>query len=302
MPDERRVAVSGASGLVGRAVRKDLEASEYHVVPLIRDTRRSGTGAAVLWNPERGIFEPSRLEGVKAVVHLAGENIATGRWTQSKKALIRESRVAGTKALCASLAGLKRKPEVLVCASAVGIYGHGSASFDETSPAGNDFLAAVCREWEEACIEAAAAGIRVVNLRIGVVISPEGGALGKMLRPFKMGLGGPIGDGTQWMSWIHIDDVAGAVRHCIEDDAFRGPVNATAPMPVTNREFAKTLGRVLHRPAVVPLPAFMVRMMFGEMGDSILIGGQKVLPARLEAEGYPFEHRDLEGALKSFNL
>jgi len=302
MPDARHIAVSGASGLVGRAVRGELEASDYRIIPLVRDPRRAKTGASVLWSEERGVFEPTRLEGVKAVVHLAGENIANARWTEKQKAKIRNSRVAGTRALCASLAGLKEKPEVLICASAVGVYGHGARPIDETAPAGNDFLATVCREWEEATVEAAAAGIRVVNLRIGVVVSPEGGALGKMLRPFKLGVGGPIGSGAQWMSWIHVDDVAGAVRHCIEDDAYRGPVNATAPIPVTNREFAKTLGKVLRRPAIMPMPEFVVRMMFGEMGDAILIGGQRVLPARLEAEGYPFEHRDLEGALRSFKL
>lgn len=272
------------------------------MVALVRDSRKAETGSSVLWSPERGVFEPSRLEGMEAVVHLAGENIATGRWSENKKAKIRKSRVDGTKALCASLAGLTRKPKVLVCASAVGVYGHGKSSVDETAPLGNDFLAMVCRDWEGACSQALQAGIRVVNLRIGVVISTEGGALGKMLLPFKFGVGGRIGDGTQWMSWIHIDDVAGAIRHCIEDEAYRGPVNATAPLPVTNAEFTATLGKVLRRPTVLPLPEFMVRLMFGEMGDSILIGGQKVIPARLEAEGYPFEHRDLEGALRSFKL
>jgi uncharacterized protein (TIGR01777 family) len=287
---------------VGRAVRADLEASDYRVVPLVRDPRSAPTGAAVLWDPRRGIYEPTRIEGVKGVVHLAGENIAGRRWTPRQKKRIRDSRVEGTRALCASLAKLENKPEVLVAASAIGVYGHGDESVDETAPAGSDFLAEVCREWESACTEAVAAGIRVVNLRIGVVLSPEGGALGKMLTPFKCGVGGRIASGEQWMSWVHIDDVAGAVRHCIEDDAYRGPVNAVAPEPVTNAEFTKTLGRVLGRPTVFPMPAFAARLAFGEMADSILINGQRVLPARLEAEGYPFEHRNLEGALRSFNL
>lgn len=302
MSEQPRVALSGASGLVGRAVRAELEASEYRVIPLVRDPRRAGTGASVLWSVERGVFEPTRLEGVKAVVHLAGENIAGRRWTPLQKKRIRESRVEGTRALCASLASLKKKPEVLVAASAIGIYGHGQRAVDETAKHGDDFLALVCRDWEEACAEAVAAGIRVVNLRIGVVLSPEGGALGKMLLPFKFGAGGRLGSGNQWMSWIHVDDAAGAVRHCIEDDAYRGPVNAVAPNPVTNAEFTKTLGKVLRRPTVLPMPAFAARLAFGEMADSILLNGQRVLPKRLEAEGYPFEHGTLESALRSFKL
>ncbi|MBI3298236.1 MAG: TIGR01777 family protein [Elusimicrobia bacterium] len=289
----QRVALSGASGLIGTALAASFKADGHEMVPLVR--RKDAPG--VFWDPATGEVGPG-LEGVDAVVHLAGENIAAGRWTPARKAAIRDSRVRGTAAVAGALAGLKRKPRVLVCASAVGYYGDCDDALDETAGPGGDFLAQVCRAWEEAAEPAARAGIRVVNARLGVVLSPDGGALAKMLTPFKLGLGGPVGDGQQWMSWVALGDVVGALRHCAAERSLKGPVNVTAPGAVTSAKFAATLGRVLRRPAALPLPAFMVRVLFGEMGEALLLAGQRVLPARLKKAGYTFKHPELEGALR----
>jgi hypothetical protein len=261
----------------------------------VRGEGRSG----VLWGPATGIEEPSGAEGFDAVVHLAGDSIAGGRWSDAKKARIRDSRVIGTAALAGSLAALKQPPGVLVCASAIGYYGdRGAVVLDESAAPGEGFLSDVCREWEEACEPAVAAGIRVVNLRIGIILSPDGGALAKMLLPFRMGAGGKIGGGRQYMSWVSIDDVSGIILHVLEKEAIRGPVNTVAPGAVTNAEFTKTLAGLLSRPAIFPMPAFAARLVFGEMADALLLASTRVTPRRLEDSGYGFRHRELEGALK----
>lgn len=293
-----KVLVTGASGLVGSALVPLLTAGGHTVARLVRSPPRPSV-AEVQWNPETGIREIASLEGMDAVVHLAGENIAGGRWTAERKARIRDSRVTGTRTLCETLARLARPPKVLVSASAIGYYGdRGGEVLRETSAPGLGFLPEVCRAWEEATEPAAQKGIRVVLLRIGVVLSPAGGALAKMLFPFKLGAGGIIGSGQQYMSWIGLDDIIGAIHHTLMTDALQGPVNVVAPRPVTNRDFTKTLGRVLGRPTLFPMPAFAARLAFGEMADALLLASTRVEPARLMAANYAFRHPDLEGALR----
>jgi uncharacterized protein (TIGR01777 family) len=292
-----RVVVSGASGLVGSSLVPFLTTGAHRVDRLVR--RRPAPGSTdVVWDPAQGRLDPSALEGADAVVHLAGESVA-GRWTAARRAAIRESRVAGTRLLVETLARLRRPPRVLVSASAVGFYGpRGDEPLTEAAESGGGFLADVCRAWEAAAVPAQALGIRLVLLRIGVVLSARGGALARLLPPFRLGAGGPVGSGRQAMSWIALDDLVGAVHHVLFDDAVSGPVNATAPAPVTNADFARTLGRVLGRPAVLPLPAPAVRLAFGAMGDEMLLAGQRVLPARLEAARFAFAFPALEGALR----
>lgn len=291
-----QVAVSGSSGLVGSALLPFLTAGGHRISRLVR---KAAGGDDIAWDIAQGVKELSRLEGVDAVVHLAGENIAAGRWTAARKEEIRRSRVEGTRRLCESLAKLSRRPKVLVSASAVGFYGNrGEEILREDSAPGSDFLAQVCREWEAATDPASRAGIRVVHLRSGVILSPAGGALKKMLLPFKMGAGGRMGSGAQFMSWIAIDDAVGAIHHAIVTESLQGPVNGVAPTPVSNVEFTRTLGRVLSRPAIVPMPAFAARLAFGEMADALLLASQRVIPARLQATGYRFRHAELEGALR----
>jgi uncharacterized protein (TIGR01777 family) len=246
-----------------------------------------------------GSIDQARLEGLDGVVHLAGESIATGRWTAEKKARIRDSRVKGTRLLCESLARLDQPPRVLVSASAIGYYGdRGDEILHEDSASGSGFLAEVCHMWEAATEAASQRNIRVVNLRIGVVLSAMGGALATMLFPFRMGLGGIIGSGRQFMSWIALDDLLGSIAYALRTDTIRGPVNAVAPHPVTNREFTKTLGRVLARPTLLPMPAFAARLAFGEMADELLLSSARVEPARLSAAGYDFRYPTLEGGLR----
>lgn len=291
-----RIGVTGATGLVGSALLPALTGAGHEAVGL-----RRGSAAAAgppSWDPSSGRVAAG--DGpLDAVVHLAGENIAGGRWNAARKGRIRDSRVEGTGALCRGLAALDPRPATLVCASAVGFYGdRGDERLDESSPAGTGFLADVCREWEAAAAPAREAGIHVVHLRIGIVLTPAGGALGQMLLPFKLGLGGVIGSGRQFMSWIALDDVAAAVLHAVGTDGLDGPVNAVAPHPVANAEFTKTLGRVLRRPAVLPMPAFGARLAFGEMADHLLLGGARVEPTRLLETGFDFSHPELEGALR----
>jgi uncharacterized protein (TIGR01777 family) len=239
------------------------------------------------------------LEGIDAVVHLAGENVAGGRWTPEVKARILESRRRGTRLLSESLAQLHSRPRVLVSASAIGFYGdRGDETLREDSEAGTGFLADVCREWEAATAAAADAGIRVVHLRIGVVLSAAGGALAKLLPPFQVGAGGRVGSGAQYMSWIALDDLLGAVLHALRTESLQGALNATAPAPVTNQEFTTVLGRVLGRPTLVPVPAVAARLAFGEMADAVLLASQRVEPARLAATRYTFRFSDLESALR----
>jgi uncharacterized protein (TIGR01777 family) len=291
-----RILVSGASGLIGTAVTKAASRAGHTTVAL---TRGNATPGAVRWDPAAGTIEKERLEGFDAVVHLAGENIAAARWSAAQKQRILDSRVRGTQLLCSTLAALKSPPRVLICSSAVGVYGDcGDRLLTEDSPAGNDFLANVCRQWEASTNAASNAGLRVVNLRTGVVLAKEGGALAKMLFPFKMGVGGKIGSGAQYMSWIHLDDQAESVLHCIGRDSLRGPVNSVGPAPATNAEFTKTLGRVLGRPTVFPLPGFAARLILGEMADGLLLASQRVEPRKLAASGYSFRYSNLETALR----
>jgi uncharacterized protein (TIGR01777 family) len=294
-----RVAVTGASGLLGQALVPFLTTSGHEVLPMVR--RRATGPKEICWQLQTGRIELEKLDGVDAVVHLAGENIGA-RWTAERKRRIRESRSIGTRFLCESLARLRRPPKVLVTASAVGIYGNrGDEILTEASPTVDpppDFLVDVGREWEAATEPARAAGIRVVMLRFGVMLSPAGGLLARILPPFRAGLGGPLGSGRQWMSWISIDDAVGALYHAIMTDALRGPVNATAPQPVTNQEFTTTLARVLARPALFRVPAPALRLILGEMGQVAVLGSARAVPERLTEVDYRFRHPALEGALR----
>jgi uncharacterized protein (TIGR01777 family) len=256
----------------------------------------SGT-KPVYWSPENGDFDAKPLEGIDAVVHLAGESIAS-RWSAAQKERLYSSRVEGTRLLVNGLSSLRRRPSVLVSASAIGFYGNrGEEELDEESPAGTGFLPELCQAWEAEVAQATELGVRTVSLRTGVVLSSKGGALIKMLLPFKLGLGGPLGSGKQWMSWIHIDDMVAIHRLTIDGSSWSGRVNATAPAPVRQREFAKALGRALGRPAAIPAPSFAVKLALGEMGQRLLLEGQKVLPRRLQDSGYRFLHPELAGAL-----
>jgi uncharacterized protein (TIGR01777 family) len=292
-----KILLTGSHGLVGSALNPFLTTGGHSVEPLRRrDTDRAGHG--VYWNPAEGSIERDKLEGVDCVVHLAGEGIV-GAWDEEKKRKIRDSRVNGTRLLSEALAKLERRPRALVSASAIGYYGsRGDEVLTEESPAGNGFLSAVSREWEAATAPAAEAGIRVVNLRFGVILSPRGGALEKILLPFRFGLGGEVGGGRQYWSWIAIDDAVGAIHHALITDALRGPSNAVAPHPVTNHEFTKTLGSLLSRPTLLPTPEFAARLAFGEMADELLLAGARVEPARLLRTGYRFRFQTLEEALR----
>src|SRR5215510_842164 len=291
------ILVTGSSGLIGTALVSSLTISGHEVTRLVRRQPTSDE-KAVHWDPMAGTIDASAIEGADAVVHLAGENIAE-RWTAAKKANIRNSRVKGTQLLCETLAHLSSPPKVLVSASAIGYYGdRGETILTDDSPPGRGFLAEVCRDWEAATEPARQQGMRVIQLRLGVVLSAAGGALAKMLPPFRLGLGGVLGSGRQYVSWIALDDVVGAIQHAIVTQALQGPTNAVAPRAVTNQEFTKTLGKVLGRPTAIPLPAFAARLMFGEMADELLLAGARVQPAKLLASGYQFRHPELEGALR----
>ena len=291
-----RIAVTGASGLIGSALVPFLIGGGHTVHRLVR--ARPAAPTDIMWDPTGGQVNAASLEGMHAVVHLAGENIAT-RWTAQQKAKIRNSRVEGTRLLARTLASLRSKPKVLVAASATGIYGdRGDEILDESSTPGADFLAVVGREWEQAAEPARDAGIRVVNTRFGVVLSPKGGALAKMLPPFRLGVGGKIGSGRQWMSWIALDDVVGAIHFAAFTDSLAGPVNTVSPQPVTNEQFAHTLGQVLHRPSLAAVPEFAVKLMFGEMGKATVLASQRALPRKLQSAGFSFRHPELGQALR----
>ena len=292
------VLVSGASGFIGSALVPTLTAGGHTVTRLVRSTPRPGQ-AEIPWNPAARSIGTPALEGLDAVVHLAGDNIAAGRWTAAKKASIRDSRVQGTTVLCEALAQLVKPPKALLCASAIGYYGdRGETTLREASPPGTGFLAEVCQAWEAATALAVQRGIRVVHLRFGMVLSPAGGPLAKMLTPFRLGLGGVVGTGKQYMSWIALDDVLGAIQHALSPEALQGPVNVVAPQAVTNREFTTTLGKVLRRPTRIPLPAFAARLLFGEMADALLLASTRVVPGRLVASGYKFHYPALAEALQ----
>lgn len=292
------ILVSGSTGLVGTALIPVLTGTGHEVARLVRSKARNPSKEMVGWDPAANLIDKAGLEGIEAVVHLAGEPIA-GRWNAAKKARIRDSRVQGTQLLCDALAQLTTPPATLVCASAIGIYGdRGDEVLTEESAAGTDFLADVCREWEAACDSARQKGIRVVNLRFGVILSPYGGALAKMLTPFKLGAGGVIGSGRQYMSCISIDDCVGAIVHALMNTTVAGPVNVVGPEPVTNRDFTKTLGKVFGRPTIFPMPAFAARLAFGEMADALLLSSSRVEPKKLRDTGYQFQHATLEAALR----
>lgn len=292
-----KTLITGATGLVGQSLIPLLTTQGHETWRLVRSAPREPND--ISWRPDKSELPAERLDGLDAVVHLAGENIAGARWTPAVKQRLLDSRVGPTRLLCETLAKLRNKPKALVCASAIGYYGdRGADELTESSAAGEGFLPELCREWEAACEPARQAGIRVVNLRIGIVLTPKGGALAKMLLPFKLGGGGVIGSGGQFWSWIAIDDLLGAIYHSLIRDDLAGPVNATAPQPVTNREFTKTLGRVLHRPTIVPMPAFVARLALGEMADALLLASARVLPQRLADTGYQFRFPTLEAALR----
>ncbi len=295
-----RMLVSGSSGLVGSALVPALTGGGHRVVRLLRPESKTSAGQEAWgWDPGKGSMLSLGRDAVDAVVHLAGENIAAARWSEKQKARIRDTRVKGTRVLCELLAKLSSPPKVLICASAIGYYGNrGDELLREESFPGSDFLAQVCQEWEAATEAAARKGIRVVNLRIGLVLSAAGGALAKLLLPFRLGLGGRIGAGKQYMSWIAIDDLVGVIAHAITNDALKGAVNAVTPNPVTNLEFTKTLGKVLKRPTLFPMPAFAARLALGEMADALLLASTRVEPVRLLAAGYAFRFPNLEGALR----
>lgn len=277
-----KVMVSGASGLIGLALSQSLQSEGHAVVALPRTYE-----------------DPIDFSGIDAVVHLAGENIAKGRWTETQKRRIEESRVFGTRQLAEQLAHRPSKPSVFICASAIGFYGNrGDELLDEDSDPGDGFLPSVCTKWEAAAQPAAEAGIRTVNIRTGIVLSTQGGALKKMIPPFKMGVGGIIGNGSQYMSWVSLSDVVNIIRFLINTDSVSGAVNVVSPEPATNRDFTKTLGRVLHRPTVFPMPSFAARLAFGEMANDLLLGSCRVVPEKLLQAGYTFLDTDLHFTLR----
>lgn len=295
--ERQRIAITGSSGLLGSRLVARLKDAGHEVARVVRREARAGANE-ISWQPDAGKIDKGGCEGLDAVVHLAGKSIM-GRWTKSHKREIEESRVQPTRLLSETIAGLENPPRVLLSASALGYYGdRGDEPLDEESGPGRGFLAEVCQRWEAATKPAEDAGIRVVHLRIGVVLAKEGGALGQMLTPFRMGAGGPIGDGKQYMSWISATDLIEIMCHLLLHSELSGPVNAVSPSPVTNHDFAKTLGRVLHRPTVARVPATVLKFMFGEMADEMLLASARLQPSRLQADGYTFAYPDLEAALR----
>lgn len=293
-----KIIISGSNGLVGTALIPTLTARGDEVKRLVRHSPTNP--AEEQWDPERGELKSRALEGMDAVIHLAGESIASGRWTVDRKERIYRSRVDGTTLLAEALGKLAHPPKVLLSASAIGFYGdRGAEILTEESRIGSLFLSRLCHQWEAATAAATVAGIRVVNLRFGIILSAKGGALAKMLLPFRLGLGGKIGSGEQYMSWISIDDVIGVIQHAIGEESLTGPANLVAPGPVTNADFTQCLGRVLGRPTLFPMPAFAARLAFGEMADELLLASTRVAPERLQKTGYAFRHPQLEEALQA---
>lgn len=296
-----KIIVAGSSGFVGTALINSLRAEGHEIGRLVRSSSASVADGSKLirWEPPTGSIDLAAIEGPDAVVNLAGTSIAGARWTRERKRILRESRVDATRHLVAGLTQLKNKPPVIVSASAIGYYAErGDEILTESSSAGNDFLAQLCRDWEAESAKAEREGIRPVMLRFGIVLAAHGGALAKMLPPFRMGVGGRLGDGRQWMSWIALEDVVALIRYAIENQSLRGPVNAVAPNPVTNAEFTSVLASVLHRPALFPVPRFALRVMLGEMADALL-ASQRVMPAALDAASFQFRRPELKPALKA---
>jgi uncharacterized protein len=297
-----KVLITGSSGFIGQSLMRALKDTGHEPLAMVRRRFAGGPGE-ILWDPASRHIDLKAMEGIDAVVHLAGENIAGGRWTEERKRKIRESRVAGTTLLATAISNLAQPPKVFLCASAIGYYGNRAEEIvTEDSLAGQGFLAEVCREWEDAARTANPKGIRIILLRIGIVLSREGGALAKMILPFKLGLGGKTGTGRQYMSWITLSDLTRAILFALECKTLSGPVNLVAPMPVTNEEFALTLSEVLHRPCLFPLPAWAARAALGEMADALLLSGARVVPARLQAAGFIFRHEELRPALNAILL
>lgn len=296
----RTIAISGASGFIGSALRQLLQERGVRVRPLVRPGRQAEDGIA--WDPQRGSIDAAALEGLDAIVHLAGDGVADGRWTAAKKARIRESRARGTELLARAIASLSHKPAVWVSGSAVGYYGdRGADEVDERDPPGSDFLAEVTVAWEAAAQAARDAGVRVVHPRFGIVLGPQGGALAKMLLPFKLGVGGKLGTGAQYMSWIALEDTLAALLHLIEHHELEGAFNITAPEPVTNADFTRALGAALHRPTFLPLPGPLARLALGELADVGLLGGLRARPKRLLASGFRFAQPELAPFLAHLN-
>lgn len=293
------IVISGSSGMVGTALCAALAPAGHRVIRLVRGPKENDPNTAA-WDPMAGRVEKAALAGIDAVIHLAGENIGSGRWTAARKRRILESRELGTRLLAETVARLNPRPAVFLSASAIGCYGsRGDEILTEESSLASDFLANVCRVWEESTKPASDVGIRVARLRLGIVLSPDGGALGKMLLPFRLGLGGPIGGGRQWMSWIALEDVVGAICHALEETRVRGAINLVAPNPVTNREFARSLGSALGRPAFLPIPGFAIKTLFGEMGAATVLSSARVSSGLLEKTGCKFAQPRLAGALTS---
>ncbi|MFC1761227.1 TIGR01777 family oxidoreductase [Planctomycetota bacterium] len=288
------ILVTGASGLVGTALMDALQQQGHSCFAL---RRNAALGTALQWDPTQGSIDLGEAAVFDVVFHLAGESIAQGRWTAAKKARLRDSRVLGTKLLAETLAKLDPKPSVLISASAIGFYGErGDLAIDETAEPGTGFLAELCQAWEAATKPAQYWGIRVVHARLGVVLSPRGGALKSMLLPFKLGLGGRVGSGTQYMSWVSLTDVVAVLRFLMNEKSMSGPVNVVAPTPVTNQQFTQVLGRALRRPTFMPMPAFAARLAFGELADALLLASTRVTPSKLMEAGYTFKHSHLEQA------
>jgi uncharacterized protein len=294
-----KILITGASGLIGRALRPTLEAKGAELLLASRSEPKDERH--IQWAPNEGFADADlpRLEGLDAVVHLAGENIAGLRWTEEKKKAIRDSRVLGTRTIVEAFARLERKPRAFISGSAIGFYGdRGDSEMNESNSPGDTYLSEVCEDWEAESLRAEPMGIRTVLLRTGIVLSKDGGALATMLTPFKMGVGGVVGSGKQWMSWVSLDDVVGIINFALENEGVSGPVNVVSPNPATNEEFTKTLGKVLYRPTILPLPQFAVNLVFGEMGDALLLDSTRVVPKRLLEAGYKFQFTELEPALK----
>jgi uncharacterized protein len=292
-----RLAITGSSGLIGRPLSTFLSAGGHEVLRLVRGKAEAGE---LHWDPAAQTIDGGPLEDLDAIIHLAGENVGAGRWSEDRKKAIMDSRVMGTKLLARTLPNLKHPPKAWISASAVGFYGNrADADLDENATRGEGFLAEVCRAWEAETQPATEAGIRVVNTRFGTVLSAEGGALGKLILPFRVGLGGPTGDGKAWWPWIALEDALGAVLHCIVTDRLSGPVNVVAPETVRNADFAHALGKVMHRPSVIPTPASALRLAFGDMVDEALLASMRVLPRKLQDSGFKWLHPELEDALRT---
>ncbi len=293
-----KILITGSTGLLGQALQRSFAEKGYEM--LLASRKESTDDKHVQWSIEGGFTNPEKLEGIDVVVHLAGENVSGLRWTDEKKKAIHDSRVLGTRNVVDAISKLKHRPKTFIASSAIGFYGErGDEECTESSAVGDNFLAGVCREWESESRRAEDAGIRTVLLRTGIVLSKDGGALATMLTPFKLGVGGVVGSGKQWMSWISLEDEIAIINFAIENESLRGAVNAVGPNPATNEEFTKTLGEVLYRPTFIPLPEFAVSMIFGEMGDALLLASTKVLPKRLEDAGFEFKYPNLKKAIEN---